>query len=419
MYVLADCNNFFASCERVFAPQLNNRPVVVLSGNDGCIIARSNEAKALNIPMCAPLFKVRDVINAHKVYTCSSNIVLYGDISTRVMTILKRFAPSIEVYSIDEAFMDFTGTEMLFNLEEYVAEIAKYIHKATGIPVSFGIAPTKTLAKIASIMAKSNNDKRCYSLTDKTQIDEVLTKYPIYNVWGIGRKSAEKLNLYGVYYASEFVGLSSTFVKTKFSISTEKIRNELLGVSCFEFENMPSDRESITSSRSFHGQIHESSRLKEALAHFVASVHSRLIKQNSVCGGVTVYIQTNRFDTAKYYFNSQASIFEQHTDSLLELTSVSTKLLDNIFKNGFGYKKCGVILNDIIPKSGQSISLFEQENFEKKEKLSKAINSVNATFGRNTLASARKGFDAIPVRKDNVSPQYTTNWEDILVVNCK
>ena len=419
MYVLADCNNFYASCERVFAPQLNGRPVVVLSGNDGCVIARSNEAKALNIPMGVPLFQVRDIIKKHNVHICSTNFVLYGDLSTRIMTILKRFAPSIEVYSIDEAFMDFSGTDMLFDLESYIAEVAKYVHRATGVPVAFGIAPTKTLAKIASRMAKKENEKIYYSLTEKSEIDRVLSQFPVGDVWGIGKKSAQKLNLYGVYNAKNFIDLSSMFIRTKFSITTEKIRNELLGISCFEFENMPSEKESITSSRSFHTAITELNPLKEVLAHFVSNVHSRLVKQSSVCGGVTIYIHTNRFDNETYYFNSQASVFEQHTDSLLELVSVCSKLLENIFVARYAYKKCGVILNDIIPKSGQIVSLFDQEDFERKEKLSKAINSVNSTFGKNTLVSARRGFDSIPVRKDNLSPQYTTDWNDILVVNCK
>lgn len=419
MYILADCNNFFVSCERLFAPNLNGKPVIVLSGNDGCVIARSNEAKAIGIPMCAPLFKVQYLIKQHNVHICSSNIILYGDISSRVMSILKRFAPSIEVYSIDEAFMDFSGTETLFDIEEYAEEIAKCVYKATGIPISLGIAPTKTLAKIASKLAKSNPTGHTYKLSDKEHIDKVLSSYPIGDIWGIGRQSVEKFHKYGIYTAKEFVGLSSAFLRSRFSILAERTAYELRGVKCFEFEDMPTKRESITSSKSFSVEITDVDTIREALAYFVSGVHQRLLKQNSVCGAMTVYLQTNRFNLERYYFNSLAHHFEQHTDSLIEMTSMGTHLLDKIFVNGYGYKKCGVILSDIAPKSGRTISLFEQEDYEKKEKLSKAINSVNDLFGKNCVVSARKGFGKIPIRRDNLSPQYTTAWSDILVVKCE
>ena len=417
MYVLADCNNFYASCERVFNPQFNNVPLVVLSGNDGCVIARSNEAKAIGVPMGAPLFKVRNLIEKHNIIIKSTNFALYGDLSMRVMTILKQFAPSIEVYSIDEAFMDFAGTEELFDIENHAASVSKYLYRATGIPVSFGIAPTKTLAKLASKLAKNNTTTRTFKISTPEQIDDILRVTPVGDIWGIGRKAVEKLHKYGVYTALELVKKDRIFLRTTFSILMEKVQLELKGTPCYEFTDAPSTRESISSSRSFSTEIESSDTIKEILAHFVSNVHSKLIKQNSVCGEITVYIQTNRFHD-NYYFNSRTSFLESNTDSLLELTSIATSLMNMIFHSDYKYKKCGVILSKISPKSGQMVSLFEKDIFEKNEKLNEAINSVNKLFGKETLVSARKGFGSIPIRKDNISPQYTTKWEDILTVNC-
>ena len=417
MYVLADCNNFYASCERAFDPKLINVPLVVLSGNDGCIIARSNEAKAVGIPMGAPLFKVRELISKHNVVMRSTNFALYGDMSMRVMMILKQFAPSIEVYSIDEAFMDFSGTQELFDLENYTAFLSKYIYRATGIPVSFGIAPTKTLAKLASKLAKTNSKTFTYKISGQEQINEILKVTPVGEIWGIGRKVVEKLHKYGVYSALEFANKDRMFFRTMFSVLMERTQMELKGIPCYEFENMPSARESISSSRSFLKDIGSLDSLREILAHFVSNVHSKLIKQNSICSEMTVYIQTNRF-SKNYYFNSRIKYFDPSTDSLLELTSAATSLLNMIFHCDYEYKKCGVILSKISPKSGQTVSLFDNGAFEKNSKLNDAINNVNKLFGKETLVSARKGFGDIPIRKDNISPQYTTRWEDIIVVNC-
>ncbi len=416
MFVLADCNNFYVSCERVFAPELNSRPVIVMSGNDGCVIARSNEAKALGIEMGVPVFKIRGLIQRHNVKTLSGNIVLYGDMSRRVMSILKRFAPSIEIYSIDEAFMDFSGTESFIELYSHCEFLTNYIFRATGIPVSFGIAPTKTLAKIASKLAKKT-DNRVYQLTETSDIDQRLSAMSVKEIWGVGKNISSKLQLMGVYTAFQFREIPSYIIRQHFSVVLERTRQELLGNTCFDFDDMPQDNLSISSSRSFSQEIYGLQTLKECIANFVEVVNRKLRKQNSLCRQIVVYIQTNRFDIHKEYHNSASKVLENHSDSLLELTKHASQLVESIYLSGYGYKKAGVILMDIIPSKAVQPNLFEDETSkEKNAKLQTVIENLNNSFGRGTLVTARRGFGTLPTKKDNISPQYTTSWQDILVV---
>ena len=421
MFALADCNNFFASCERVFRPDLQGKPVIVLSNNDGCTVARSNEAKALGIKMGDPLFKIRDIVNKHKVAVFSGNMALYGDMSQRVRWVLEDFAPSIEVYSIDEAFLDLRGMQNI-DFDQYAKTISKTCYKMTSIPVSVGIAPTKTLAKIASKLCKQYPRLQggCY-MHRPEDIEKVLRKYPIEDVWGIGRKTVYKLKLMGINTAYDYTTLSESRVRSLFNITGLRTWKELQGIPCIEFEDGFEAKQSICVSRSFSSEIYDVKELQEQIANFSASMAEKLRKQCSVVSEIVVFAYTNRFKENEPQTHGSALIsFITPTADVRTIVSKTVAATKALFKEGYGYKKAGVVASKITSEKSIMHSLFEDtETTEREHKITSVLDNINKTFGKGTIKLAVQGSGHIKSSSDNQSPHYTTLWTDIPKVTVK
>ncbi len=421
MFALADCNNFFASCERVFRPDLQGKPVIVLSNNDGCAIARSNEAKALGIKMGAPFFKIRDIVRRHNVAVFSGNMALYGDMSQRVRWVLEEFAPGIEVYSIDEAFLDLRGMKNI-DFDAYAKRISAQCWKMTSIPVSVGIAPTKTLAKIASKLCKQYPKLRggCY-MHRPQDIEKVLRKFPIEDVWGIGRRTAPKLKARGVNTAYEFTQLPEGVVRMMLGIGGVRTWKELRGIPCLEFEDGFEAKQSICVSRSFSSEIYEVKELQEQIANFASAMASKLRKQQSVTSEMVVFAYTNRFreDVPQIHANTLVPFITPTAEERI-IIAQAVSAAKTLFKQGFGYKKAGVIATKIVSEKHVMHSLFEdREAVEREHKITSALDAINAAFGKGTIKLAVQGSGEIKSSSENQSPHYTTRWSDIPLVTVK
>ena len=421
MFALADCNNFFASCERVFRPDLQNKPVIVLSSNDGCVIARSNEAKALGIKMGVPYFKIRDIVTNSNVEVFSTNMALYGDMSQRVRWVLEEFSPAIEVYSIDEAFLDLRGLQNI-DFDEYAKNISKRCMRMTSIPVSVGIAPTKTLAKIASKLCKQYPKLRggCY-MHRLEDIEKVLRRYPIEDVWGIGRKTAPKLKAMGVNTAFDYTQLSEIVVRNIIGITGVRIWKELQSIPCIEFEDGFEAKQSICVSRSFSSEIYDIKELQEQIANFASSLAEKLRNQNSVACELSVFAYTNRFkQTERQMYGNRLVQMQTPTNDQRVIVNMAITALKELFCNGFGYKKAGVIATRIIPSNSFMHSLFEDTDaLERENRLTSVVDSLNRTFGNGALKLAVQGSGKIKTSSEKQSPHYTTLWSDIPIVKVK
>lgn len=421
MFALADCNNFFASCERVFRPDLQGKPVIVLSNNDGCAIARSNEAKALGIKMGAPFFKIKDIVRRHNVAVFSGNMALYGDMSQRVRWVLEEFAPGIEVYSIDEAFLDLRGMKNI-DFDAYAKRISAQCWKMTSIPVSVGIAPTKTLAKIASKLCKQYPKLRggCY-MHRPQDIEKVLRKFPIEDVWGIGRRTAPKLKARGVNTAYEFTQMPEGVVRMMLGIGGVRTWKELRGIPCLEFEDGFEAKQSICVSRSFSFEIYEVKELQEQIANFASAMASKLRKQQSVTSEMVVFAYTNRFreDVPQIHANTLVPFITPTAEERI-IIAQAVSAAKTLFKQGFGYKKAGVIATKIVSEKHVMHSLFEdREAVEREHKITSALDAINAAFGKGTIKLAVQGSGEIKSSSENQSPHYTTRWSDIPLVTVK
>lgn len=414
MFALADCNNFFASCERAFRPDLEGRPVIVLSNNDGCAIARSNEAKALGIKMGDPFFKIRHLVERHNVAVFSGNMALYGDMSNRVRMVLEEFAPSIEVYSIDEAFLDMRGMEHL-DLDSYAKEISRRCRQLTTIPVSVGIAPTKTLAKVASKLCKQYPKLHggCY-MHRPEDIEKVLRKFPIEDVWGIGRKSARKLRERYIYTAWDFAQQEEGVVRSLLGVTGARTWMELRGEPCIEFEDTAEANQSICVSRSFASDVTDRKLLVEQISNFAATAVEKLRSQDSLCVEMAIFARTNRFhEEAKQGCSSALIPFECATNDHRTIVSAAARAAQAMFNPQLGYKKAGVVISKLIPASASVGSLFADTALQEREhRLSEAIDRINATYGRGTLKMAVQS-DSTYHLSDRQSPHYTTRWEDL------
>ena len=421
MFALADCNNFFASCERVFRPDLQGKPVIVLSNNDGCAIARSNEAKALGIKMGAPLFKIRHLVEKHDIAVFSGNMALYGEMSQRVRWVLGEFAPSVEVYSIDEAFLDLRGMNDI-DFDAYAKEISTQCWKMTSIPVSVGIAPTKTLAKIASKLCKQYPKLRggCY-MHRPQDIEKVLRKYPIEDVWGIGRKSAAKLHERYVKTAYEFTCLPESAVQKLMGITGVRTWKELQGIPCIEFEDGFEAKQSICVSRSFSTEIYDLKELQEQIANFASDMAEKLRKQHSVTGEVTVFAYTNRFrEDLPQTHSSSLVTYTTPTAEQRTIVASAVQATSDLFRSGYGYKKAGVIATGIMDQSDIMQSMFEDtDSIEREHKITSALDAINSTFGAGTVKLAVQGSGHIKSTRENQSPHYTTRWTDLPKVSVK
>ncbi len=416
MVALVDCNNFYASCERVFNLSLNNKPIVVLSNNDGCVVARSNESKALNIPMGASAFQYKDLFEKNNVNVFSSNYALYGDLSARVMNIISNFSPDVEVYSIDEAFIFFDGFENI-DLQNHCKKLKNQIFKWTGIPVSIGISKTKALAKIANKIAKKYPEQTqgVYLMEGKEKQTKGLKWTRIEDVWGIGSRYAARLKNIKVNTAYEFTQLNRTYVRKEFSVVGLRLLQELQGIRTLEIEH-PKNKKAIATTRSQKNDIYELEKLEERIATYAISCAEKLRKQKSVAHIVYVFVKTNRFkENQPQYRNAISFTMPYATSSSITITKCAKMALKSIFKEGYGYKKIGVILMGIVPENKLQLNLFRNEN-PKHKKLMQVIDQLNISengkikFGSEDLGRKWK------MRQEKLSPKYTTQWSDILVV---
>ena len=387
---LVDCNSFYVSCERLFNPKIRRKPVVVLSNNDGCIISRSNEAKALGIKMGEPYFKAKDIIIKNNVNVFSSNYSLYGDLSRRVMRTLKRFNSDIEVYSIDEAFMDLSNFSDK-EIEEVGKEIRSTVLKWTGIPTSIGIAKTKTLSKVANHIAKKTK-AGVTSLIGIENLDPILEKVEINDVWGVGRQLTKFYQKNGIYNAKQLKNKSNTWIKKCSNVLSSRTAMELRGISCIELEKTTSKRKSCVVSRSFGKRVENFQELKEAVASYCLNASEKLRSENLVAKALTVFVRTSPFQrNFGYYSNSKTIDFPIATNNSIETVKTAITILESIYKNGYRYQKAGVMFSGLSDENSKE-NLFASEKDEKINKLMRSIDKTNFRFGRRTLSIASAGI---------------------------
>ncbi len=417
LYALTDCNNFYASCERVFNPKLEGQPIVVLSNNDGCAIARSNEAKALGVQMGEPAFKLKELIKKHNIHVFSSNYTLYGDMSRRVMNILSQFTPNVEIYSIDEAFLDFSDFYSL-NLAEYARKMKVYVQQCTGIPVSVGVAGTKTLAKLANRLSKkSAKAAGVLVLTEPLHIKAALQRTQVGDIWGIGRQYARFLQKHNINTAYDFSQASESWVKKHLHVVGQRTLLELRGKPCIELEEVQPDKKGICTSRSFGKPVTELEHLKEAIASHSSKCAEKLRKQHSCANTLTVFVHTSHYTTKPQYFNSQSIVMPVASNSTLEMIHYACKAVERIYKPGYEYKKCGVILTEIVHEQQVQRSLFDTINREKHHSLMLTLDKVNSLYGSNSLKAAAQGNGKrIKMNQEQLSPCYTTRFTDLLTI---
>jgi len=399
---LIDCNSFYVSCERLFNPKIRKKPVVVLSNNDGCIISRSTEAKALGIKMGEPYFKAKDIIIKNKVEVFSSNYSLYGDLSRRVMRTLKRFNSAIEVYSIDEAFLDlsnFPDNEV----EKVGKEIRETVLKWTGIPTSIGIAKTKTLSKVANHIAKKKQSG-VTSLIGIENLDPILEKVEINDVWGVGRQLTKFYQKNGIYNAKQLKNKSNTWIKKCSNVLSSRTAMELRGVPCIDLETTQTKRKSCVVSRSFGKRIEKFQELKEAVANYCLNASEKIRSESLVAKAITVFVRTSPFQRDYgYYSNAKTIDFPIATNNSIETVKTAVSILESIFKNGYRYQKAGVMLTGLRNDDGRK-NLFSSEKDEKIKSLMRSIDNTNYRYGRSTLSLASAGVH----KKWNMRRQYSS-----------
>jgi len=414
MYALVDCNNFFVSCERVFDSRLEGKPVIVLSNNDGCAIARSNEAKALGIGMGANFFEIEDIVKKHDVQVFSTNFVLYADMSLRVKGLLNRFCPSIEDYSIDESFLDFNGFEC-FNLKEHCEKIAQTVNQGTGIPVSVGVGPTKTLAKVANKFAKKFPAYQgvCMIDTEEKRV-KALKRFEIGDVWGIGRQHTKRLTAIGVKTAYDFTQLPLAWVRKNMTVVGERTWSELRGMPCIAMEVVAPPKQSIMISRSFGKMIADFTTISEAVATYTGMAAAKLRRQKSCAKSLLVFVDSNPFrEDLEQYSRHIIQQLPVATHSTQELIHYANEGLQKIFRPKIFYKKAGVMLMDICSANLVQGNLFDTIDRKKHHRLMEVMDRVNEHYGRNTLKIAAMGDGkAWKIKQERLSPCYTTRISD-------
>lgn len=417
MFALVDCNNFYASCERVFRPDLNGKPVVVLSNNDGCVIARSNEAKAIGIPMGAPAFENEALFKRHNVAVFSANFALYGDMSHRVMSILGEYAPEIEIYSIDEAFLKLDGFQQ-FDLQQYGEQMSRRVLQNTGIPISVGIAPTKALAKIANRIAKKfpQRTKSCYIIDSEEKRIKALNWLAVGDVWGIGRQHAKRLLARNVKTAYDFTLMDDNWVRKHMSVVGLRLKLDLQGIPTLNIEEVQA-KKSIATTRTFETNYTELSQLNERVVTFAVSCAEKLRKQQSCCQSLLLFIHTNyhRKDLPQYSKNIIVTL-PFATNSSIELAHFVSGALAKIFKKGYHYKKAGVVIMDFVPDTKVQRTLFDNSN-PKHSQLMKVVDAMNNRYGQHTLKLATQDSKRMwKMRQERLSPRYTTRIDEILTI---
>jgi DNA polymerase V len=420
LWALVDCNNFYASCERLFRPDLQGKPVVVLSNNDGCIVARSNEAKALGINMGEPEFKARDLLKRHNVAVFSSNYALYGDISNRVMLTLESLVPVVEQYSIDEAFVPLPGP-LADNADELALVMRELVRKWTGITVSVGVGTTRTLAKLAGEIAKKGTG--VYRLdSESKETEKNLSEIPILDVWGIGRRSAEKLQLRSIRTAKALRDADEGMIRKLLSVSGLYTVLELRGIPCIDQSQTPVPRRTMVSSRSFGIRVTEKQYLAEALAMHAALAGERLRREKLEAGGMAVHIRTARYGQGPFYDKTAEIAFSSPTANTRQLVKAAGEGLDVVYRQGFQYAKAGIMLFDLADRDKQQGSLLDivmpDEQKKKDKKLMSALDAVNKRFGRGTVRLAAEGVEDAPWRMKHTkrSLKYTSAWDELPTV---
>ena len=399
---LVDCNSFYVSCERLFNPKIRNKPVVVLSNNDGCIISRSTEAKALGIKMGEPYFKAKDIILKNKVYVFSSNYSLYGDLSRRVMRTLKRFNPVLEIYSIDEAFLDLSNYPD-DEIEDVGKEIRSIVLQWTGIPTSIGIAKTKTLSKIANHIAKKKQSG-VTNLIGIENIDPLLEKIDINDVWGVGKQMTKFYHQNGIYNAKQLKNISNTWIKKSSNVLSSRTALELRGIPCIPLETKTSKRKSCVVSRSFGTRVEKFQELQEAVANYCLNASEKIRSESLVAKAVTVFVRTSPFQrNYGYYSNAKTIDFPIATNNSIEIVKTAVTILETIFKNGYQYQKAGVMLTG-LSNANDKTNLFSSEKDEKINSLMRSIDNTNHRYGRSTLSVASAGVH----KKWNMKREYSS-----------
>lgn len=418
MFALVDCNNFYASCQRVFRPDLNGKPIVVLSNNDGCVIARSDEAKAAGIPMGAPAFKYQKQFEQQQIEVFSANFPLYGDMSNRVMSILGEFSPDMEVYSIDECFLRLDGFEQ-FSLQTYGMEMRKKVRKGTGIPVSVGIAPTKALAKVANRIARKYPDitQGSYVIDTEEKRIYALKWLAVEDVWGIGRRLSKHLKKIGVLTAYDFTQLSDAYVRKHFSVVGLRLKHDLQGIPTLDLE-VAQPKKNIAITRSFERPYASFEDLLERITTFTMICAEKLRAQNSCCGSLIVFIHTNGFrKDLPQYNRSFAMQLPFPTNSSLELTQFAEKALRQIYKEGYYYKKAGVIVQDFTSQAQLQGNLFFASD-QRHQPLMRTIDLLNARFGQQKIRLGGQDLQRIwKMNQYKLSPSYTTNLSEVILVS--
>lgn len=415
---LLDCNNFYASCERVFDASVKKKPVVVLSNNDGCVIARSEEAKQIGVTMGAPLFKVESLLLEHDAEIFSSNYALYGDMSGRVMNLLENFTPEIEVYSIDEAFLSLEPRKK--SLNNLAHSIREKMYKWTGVPVSIGIAETKVLAKIANKRAKKLEEtKGILNLYKSDKTPNILKEILVSDIWGIGYRSSLKLRDNNIKTAWELRETDNRFVRRLLTVTGARIALELRGIKCLPFELVQTKKHNITCSRSFGETVNDYQSLKEATLFFLTRACEKLRKHNLAASAVSVFISTDRFRPVPADYSNSATYSSTYpTDSNQELQSWAIKTLERIYKEHYEYRKAGIILSGLVPAENLTKRMFDDERFQKQHKLMKAIDEINQKFGKDSVRFASvKTEGNWKMKQTRKSQNYTTNWNELLTVH--
>ena len=416
IFSLIDCNSFYTSCERIFNPKLLNQPVVVLSNNDGCIIARSDEAKILGIKMGEPYFKAKHVIEKNKVYVFSSNYSLYGDISERVMEILSKFSSEIEIYSIDEAFLKFDGFNV-DKLDDYCKNIRNTVKKWVGIPVSVGVGCTKTLAKVANRIAKKNKKKQgvCILLNEQ-EIKKVLNDLDISEVWGIGKSLSAFLRKNYIYRASDFINKDTRWIRQHMGVVGERIVMELKGLSCLDIEMIPNLKKNCCVSRSFGYPIETIGDLTESVSNYAARAAEKIREDNLVTNCMSLFLLTNHFNKKDLQYSNSVKIqFDYPTNNTIIIVKKALHGLHKIYRPGYRYKKAGVIMLNLSPESGIS-GLFERNKI-KSDLLMQSFDNINMRYGSSTIHTAAEGIGRNwSMQRQKISPCYTTRFSDLLKV---
>jgi DNA polymerase V len=423
MYALVDCNNFYASCERVFQPQFVGKPVAILSNNDGCVISRSDEAKAAGVPMGAPIFKIKDLVKEKKIQVFSSNYALYGDLSNRVMAILNQFTPNVEIYSIDEAFLNFDGLN-ISDYQDYGLQMKTRVQKWVGIPVCIGFAETKALSKVANKIAKKfqNRTKGVYVIDSEEKRIKALKWTKIEDVWGIGYRTTKKAKLKNINTAFDFIQPQhESWIKKEMGVIGLRLKYELEGKSVLNLEPLADQKKSIAITRSFPKQIADFDLLRERVATFAAVCAEKLRKQNTCCHTIIVLLVIDRHSikASKYYFNMAVTL-PYATNSTLTISNTAIAILKKLHQGNenIKFKKAGVIVTELIDENKKQLQLFEEEN-PKHLALMKAMDHLNKKIGDKKVKLATQNLSLTwNMNQNHLSPRYTTNFNQILEIKC-